>query len=315
MKKIMFCAFVTVLCGTIIIPPRSAVAHGFEGDFFFPPTPTTDDPFAVDELSFPSVQVFNDPAGDGSPKTREVDIGAEFDKEIFPKFALGIAGTWTQLNPKEGETVNGFQNFTLKAKYQLLENPAHEFILSIGGEWEMGGSGGQAIGADSFSTFTPTIYVGKGFGDLPDSVPFLRPLGITATVGEDLPTEIANPNALEWAFALEYSLPYLEQNVKDTGLPHPFRDMIPLVELALQSQENRDGGATTGTVNPGVLYESKYFQLGAEAVIPINGHTGHNVGFIVSAYIFIDDLLPKLFGHPLFGGHESVAEQSAGGAK
>jgi hypothetical protein len=312
MKILNICGIAAISCGVLF--PHMATCHGFEGDRFFPPTIQTDDPFATDELSFPNVQLFHNPPGDGGSRTRELDLGAEFDKEILPRFALGISGAWTQLNPKEGETVNGFQNFTLSAKYHLIEIPSQEFIFSIGGEWDMGGTGGKSIGEDSFSTFTPTIYVGEGLGELPDWVAMLRPLALTAVVGEDLPAENADPNALEWGFALEYSLLYLEQNVKDTGLPRPFRDMIPLVEIAMQSPENRGGGATTGTINPGVLWESRYFQLGAEAVIPINSHTGPNVGFVVNVNIFIDDLMPKLFGHPLFG-RSTPAVINGGAAK
>jgi hypothetical protein len=76
----------------------------------------------------------------------------------------------------------------------------------------------------------------------------------------------------------------------------------------MQSPQNRDGGPTTGTVNPGVLWESRYFQMGAEAVIPINGHSGSNIGFVFNVNIFIDDLWPKIFGHPIFGNHEENVE-------
>ena len=41
--------------------PSLVLAHGFIGDRFFPPTLATDDPFAVDELSLPSVTAFDDP--------------------------------------------------------------------------------------------------------------------------------------------------------------------------------------------------------------------------------------------------------------
>jgi len=89
--------------------------------------------------------------------------------------------------------------------------------------------------------------------------------------------------------------------VKDVGLIAPFKNMIPLVEFSFTSPENRDGGETTGTVNPGVLYESRYYQIGAEAIIPVNGATGHEVGVIIQVEVFIDDIWPKVFGHPIFG--------------
>ena len=289
-----------------ILAPASAMAHGFEGDRFFPPTIQTDDPFATDELSLPTISIFNNPASsDGTPKTREIDIGAEFDKEIFPKFAVGISTTYVILKPQGGTATDGCQNLTLGAKYQLWEIPEREFIFSVGAEWEIGNTGSQSIGVDTFSTFTPTLYFGKGFGDLPDGVKFLKPIAVTATAGLDLPVKVDEPNAIEWGLAIEYSLPYLEEHVKDTGLARPFRDMIPLVEFAVTNPLNRDGGQAIGTINPGVLWENPDFQLGVEAVIPINKNTGPNVGVVFNVQIFIDDIFPKLFGHPLFGGGET----------
>ena len=59
------------------IGTNNTQAHGFVGDYFFPPTITIDDPFATDELMFPSVSYFKNPAADGSPATGVTDIGFE----------------------------------------------------------------------------------------------------------------------------------------------------------------------------------------------------------------------------------------------
>ena len=307
MKYYSICGLLAAaaLCAAIL--PRAAMAHGFVGDRFFPPTIATDDPFAVDELSLPSVQTFRNP---GSPITRETDIGGEFDKELLPGWDLEFSDEFTDLDPKGGGSTNGWQNFDLGTKLQLFQNDEHEFIFSAGLDWSIGDTGGKSIGVDSFSTFTPEILFGKGFGDLPDSLSALKPLAVTTQIGEDFPTEAADPNALEWGIAVEYSLIYLEEHVKDTGLAEPFRHMIPLVEFAMTTPENRGGGQTTGTINPGVLYESRYFQLGAEAVIPVNSHSGPTVGFLINLNIFIDDIWPKVFGHPLFGGGESTTAET-----
>jgi hypothetical protein len=280
-------------------------AHGFEGDRFFPPTIQTDDPFAVDELSLPIVSVFNNPAGGDGPKTRAIEISTEFDKEIFPKFALGISATYILLQPQGEPNQTGFDNISVSAKYQLFENAPHEFIFSVGGEVDLGGTGSKAIGRESFSTYTPTIYFGKGFGDLPRALEYLKPFAITGTLGDAIPSESADPSALSWGLALEYSLPYLQQHVREIEWLRPFRNVIPLVEFAMNSPLDRSGGQTTGTINPGFLWESRYCQIGAEAVIPINRATGPNVGVVVQVQVFIDDLLPKIFGHPLFFGGES----------
>ena len=296
---------------TSLISPAPVRAHGFEGDRFFPPTIQTDDPFATDELSV-GLQSFNNPANDDGPKTRELDVSGEFDKEIFPKFALGISGTYINLEPDK-QTGNGsapppsqdgFDNISLTAKYQLWEIPEHEFILSLGGEVDLGGSGSKNFVGNSYSTYTPILYYGKGFGDLPNELKYLKPFALTGTLGYEIPSKSSDSNVLDWGFALEYSLPYLQEHVEDVGLPHPFCDLIPLVEFNLSSPTNRSGETTTGTINPGILWESKYCQIGAEAVIPVNAHTGPNVGAVIQVQFFIDDLFPKVFGHPIFFGDD-----------
>jgi hypothetical protein len=279
--------------------PNRASAHGFEGDYFFPPTIITDDPFAVDEFPFPTVSWFKT---DGVSTT---DIAWEFDKEIFPKFALSYASDYMFNEPDGQRGTSGLDETTVGWKYQLWENPEHQAIFSVGTLWEIRGSGSSEVISPSTHVFTPTVYYGKAFGDLPDSLNYMKPLAITGTLGEDLPTR-AVPNNLEWGFAVEYSLLYLQEQVKDIGLPAPFKTMIPLVEFSLKSPENRGGGETTGTICPGVLYENPDFQIGAEALIPVNGATGPHVGFVIQFELFIDDVLPKIFGHTLFFGGRSV---------
>jgi hypothetical protein len=114
-----------------------------------------------------------------------------------------------------------------------------------------------------------------------------------------------HPDVIEWGFALEYSVIYLQSQVKDIGLRAPFDRLIPLVEFAFESPVNRGAqGQTTGTINPGIIWAGKYFQLGVEAVVPINERTGNNVGVIAQLHFFIDDLFPHSLGRPLFGGNK-----------
>jgi hypothetical protein len=282
---------------------QSALAHGFVGDRFFPPTIATDDPFATDELSLPAVTFFENPAADGNAENLEIDTGFELDKEIFPYFSLGIADDYIWQRFRDGPTIGGWDDLSLIAKYELWHNLPHEAIISIGLETDFGDTGSQSVGADTATTFIPTLYFGKGFGDLPDSVACLRPVALTGTIGQTFSTSSADPNQLQLGFALEYSLPYLQQEVVDVGIPKPFKDMIPLVEFTVQNPENRgQAGQSTGTINPGVLWESRFLQVGAEAIIPVNGRTGNHIGAVINLQIYIDDIFPQLFGHPLFGG-------------
>jgi len=217
--------------------------------------------------------------------------------------------------------LTGFDNAAVNLLYEFFENDKHEAITSVGFTWEIGGTGRQSVGADSFSRFTPISYFGKGFGDLPDQLWLLRPFAITGELGLTIPsradnrslslnpvtgqkevTVSRNPDNLQWGFALEYSLIYLQEHVKDIGLKAPFNRLIPLVEFSMQSPVNRGGGVTTGTINPGIIWSGQYCQFGIEALIPVNSHTGHNIGLVAQMHFYLDDIFPRLFRKPLFGG-------------
>ena len=292
---------------SLLTMPAHVWAHGLEGDRFFPPTPLTDDPFAVDELSLPEIQY--NPAS----ASNEVDITGSLSKEIFPKFALSIQDTYINLNPKGGPAQDGFSPITLNAKYQLWEVPEHEFILSLGSDFALGGTGSKSLYSyQYYTTYTPSLYWGKGFNELPDGLKFFRPLAITTVTGYDLYANAAASNALEWSGSIQYSIPYLQEHVDDVGIPRPFRDMIPLMEFQMTTPTNKDATPTTGTIDPGVLWEGKYCQISAEVSIPINSQSGPAVGGLIQVQVFIDDLFPKIFGHPIFGSDENNDESTSG---
>ena len=266
-------------------------------------------------LSLPTVSYVKNPASGDAPATRETDIAAEFSKIIFPHVGLSVAGTLIHLAPQGGTALTGFGNVEVGGKYEFFVNAPHELLLSVGLGAEIGGTGRAAVGADSFSTFTPALFFGKGFGDLPDALAFLKPFALTGQLGVTFPTRAAtvtvtdegtttdpHPNVLQWGLVLEYSIPYLQSVVKDLGLPAPFNRLFPVVELSFQSPLNRGGGQTTGTINPGLIWAGQFMQVGVEAIIPLNAQSGHNVGVIGQLHFYLDDLFPKFFGKPLFGG-------------
>jgi hypothetical protein len=43
----------------------------------------------------------------------------------------------------------------------------------------------------------------------------------------------------------------------------------------------------------------------------VNAHTGPNIGAVVQVQIYIDDIFPKIFGHPIFG-HDEGTETGPG---
>ena len=264
-------------------------AHGVIGQRFFPATITTDDPFAADEVAFPTVTFFD----------HETAVDFDYSKTILPGFAIELGMGHVNSHPPGEARERGFDNLEIAPSLEVYRNPAHEFILSTGLEWQVGGTGSRSV-AERSSTYTPTVKFGKGFGDLPDGLKYLRPLAVTGTVGYAIPGGGDEPNSIEWGGAIEYSLLYLQNNVRDQGFGKFVSHLTPLVEFAFSSPT--DGSGTTGTINPGVIWSGKYVQLAAEAMIPVNRASGHGTGFIAQLHFYIDDLFPHSLGRPIFGG-------------
>jgi hypothetical protein len=292
---------------------QPAEGHGFAGKRFFPATLATEDPFVADELSLPTVTWRRFGASEGGPAVRETDFSVDLSKRITERFGMGVGATYKQLRPDEGDRQSGWDNFALSAKYQLYTDAEREAIVSVGVDWDIGGSGSKRVGAESFSTITPAIFFGKGFGDLAADMSLLRPFALTGSLGVGFPTRSStttvndegeesverHPHVLQWGFALEYSIPYLQSYVKDMGIPAPFNRMIPVVEFALETPLDRGRGGTTGTINPGILWAGQYTQVSVEAVIPVNDRSGKGVGWMAQLHFFLDDLFPTSLGRPL----------------
>jgi hypothetical protein len=305
------------------VPLGESLAHEIVGNRFFPATLTIDDPGVNDELAFPTVSSFK--TGD-DPSFRQRDFSGEFAKRITDAFAVSFGPTYSRLSPPGGPTgmgANGFQNLETTFKYRVFRDPAHEFVMSVGFSVEWGGTGAASVGADPFNTYTPTVYFGKGFGDLPDTLSWIRPVAVTGQIGYAIPgrrstttfgidpdsgdptldTEF-HPRVLNWGGSIQYSMPYLRSAVIDLGLPDFINRLIPLVEATLQTPVSNtltSGTVTTGTINPGFIWIGNGYQIGVEALIPINRQSGTNIGVIGQLHFYLDDLDPHGLGKPIFG--------------
>jgi hypothetical protein len=307
-RAVTLAAFVTY------VPIHAAFAHCIVGNRFFPATLVVDDPCVADELSIPTIAAFKN--GD-DPSAKELDISGDYSKRITQDFGVSVGSTWTQIKPPGGPTASGFQNVETAFQFQLLKDAPHELALLAGLSVEWGGSGAVSVDADRFTTYTPTFLFGKGFGDLPDTVRWLRPFAITGQVGYAIPGSsstavtdpdtgdvslVANPRVLIWGGSLQYSLPYLKSAVVDLGLPDFFNHLIPIVEAQLStpvSNFSDSGTETTGTINPGIIYVGSMYQVGIEAVIPVNRDSGTNIGVIAQLHFYLDDMFPTTIGRPL----------------
>jgi hypothetical protein len=64
---------------------------------------------------------------------------------------------------------------------------------------------------------------------------------------------------------------------------------------------HRGSGKTGITVLPGIAYIGETYQVAAELIVPLNREAGRGAGFKVNLLLFIDDLVPSIFGKPVFG--------------
>ena len=138
----------------------------------------------------------------------------------------------------------------------------------------------------------PTLFFGKGAGDLPDDGALLKPFAVTGIIGYAIPTdarhtrrEVDDETGERSARSRSMPSPGLRPLARvqpavpsgerlDLGCPRPTR-LIPLVELAFETPvQHAQGAGTTAFVNPGILWAGQAFQIGAEAVIPITGIPG-----------------------------------------
>ena len=292
-----------------------ASGHCIVGNRFFPATLNVDDPCVADELSMPTIAGFKN--GD-DPSARELDISGEYSKTITENFGVSFEEAWIHLDiPHEG-SAQGFDNLGTSFKYQFVRNAGAERAMSISLDVDWGGTGSKAVDAEPFTTLVPTFFVGQGFGFMPKSMRLLKPFAVAAQLGYAIPTKSSVMKKIKrrgccsarqfrgpsiWAARSKYSMPYLKSSVQDLGLPAFVNRMIPIVEWNLSTETSNFSGEerTTGTINPGVIYVADKYQLGVEAIIPVNRASGDNVGVMGQLHLYLDDIFPHSIGKPLFG--------------
>ena len=287
-----------------------AHAHGIVGKRFIPSTITLEDPFPSDEMDLLKVE-----RGSKNKEGRETGVGFEFSKRLSPDFAIGVGWDYLFFDPREAGKSNtsGAGNPEFSLKYVLLRSAEREGILSAGFSVEPGGVGPRRV-AERVTTLTPGLFFGKGLGDLPDSLNYLKPLAITGSLGVPIPMQgktVTNtitedgdlerevehhPTTIAYGVAVMYSIPYLQSFVRDVGLDAPFNRLFPLVEFNFETNvSSLKQGHTTAFFNPGLLWAGRYVQLGLQAQVPMNSPSGKNVGVKALVHVFIDDIWPNVF--------------------
>lgn len=265
----------------------------------------------------PLFSTFKHPAEIGDGNVVDNAFNWALFRLLTPKLGIGVDSGWVHRNWGVGRR-SGFDITSVDLKGEVYRNDLHEILVAAGTTWGIGRSGAQAAGANAPNLVAPGIFFGKGFGDLPDNLAWLRPFGITGAVSYEQPlaggtsTNIGldsqtdqlgpvltrNVAVTHWGLAVEFSTLYLTNRFTPGKLPkqEPLNQFVPLVEFAFDSAP---GTKTFATMNPGLSYVAVTWQVAAEAIIPLNGAAGRSVGARAQLLLFLDDLIPAVFGKPL----------------
>jgi hypothetical protein len=285
---------------------QHAQAHAVAGARIFVNTLLIDDPGVGDEANLP---LFSVTSPDG--KSTVTDLNFEYDKTITENLGIG-AGTdydWITNDAADAKKSHGgFDDPYIQLKYRWILLPAHEFISSIAIQQDFGRAG--TTGIDSgFDTTTLSGYFGKGFGDLPWDP--IRPFAITGELDYNIPNSgfasgDGDINSWSGGLSLQYSIPYLQSQIKDYGLPLVLANLTPVIELgwssaAAGSAFRPTNHPTTFQLGTGAVWTGEYDSFSTELLWPLNGASGHGLGIIGQFHLYFDDLFPDTLGKPIFG--------------
>lgn len=308
------------LAAGVVLSSAQAYGHGFAGPHMFVSTLILDDPNVADEASLPTFFWLPQSTDPGTPAPQLYQLNVEFDKRITENFGFSLATGYSWLRTPGAKTANGWQNLEVGLKYKVYVNPEHEFMASVGVSREFArtganGTNGAALDNDDSSSTTPTIYFGKGFGDLP--IGWLRPFAITGEFGYQIADKklkivgtdpdsgdllFNNGGSNQWTggLSIQYSLRYLASQVKDYGLPEFVNKLTPLVEVAWSSPASKPSQSSTQyLIGAGVNYTATNYAFGVEMLIPGNKQTGSHLGVVAQFHLYFDDLFPTSLGKPI----------------
>jgi hypothetical protein len=183
----------------------------------------------------------------------------------------------------------GFGITHLLIKGLVYENDPHETLISASLIWGIGDFGTKAVGGYGPNTLQTSLTFGKGLGDLPDSLKWLRPFAIAGAIAPEFPIDgrtktllfdpnsdqphygyLHNPDIVQWAFALEFSTLYLSSRfTRGPPKEEPLNQLVPLIEFPVDTTITGGKFTNAATMNPGLPYVGVVYQVAAEAIRPV----------------------------------------------
>ena len=276
-----------------------AHAHGVVGERSFI------EPFIAEDVNPKNEFVIGRPEWDHSRDGRTLSLGFSLEKKISDRFSLTLDSEWDDITPKPRDEphASGFNNLGITLKYAFFINPEHEAITSVALE-STAPTGTEQVGAEKDWSFKPFLLYGKGAGDLPNALKYLRPLAVQGDAGFEIAIDRARTTTLAHNVAIEYSIPYLQQAVHDFGLAWPLSNFIGDAEFNFEHGVNgEEQGRSKVFVTPGFVYMDRWVELGVAGRFPLNqaAHDELDWGVIFIVDLFIDDIFPWTRWQPIGG--------------
>src|SRR5579885_227767 len=204
----------------------TAHAHGVVGQRSFI------EPFITEDVNPKNEFIVARPEWDTARDGRAFSLGFGLEKKLSDRFSITLDSAWLDVRPRGADEpqASGADNLGVTLKYAFFVSPAHEAIVSAAVE-SSAPTGVRAAGAEPAWSFKPFLLYGKGAGDLPEALAYLRPLAVQGDAGYEIALDHNRTTALQHNVAIEYSIPYLQQGVRDFGIPWPLANLIADVEL------------------------------------------------------------------------------------
>jgi hypothetical protein len=106
---------------------------------------------------------------------------------LTPRLVVGGDNSWLRRARDGFSTRTGFGITHLLIKGLVYENDPRETLISASQIWGIGDFGTKTVGGDGPNTLQPSLTFGKGFGDLPNSLKWLRPFAIAGAIAPEFP--------------------------------------------------------------------------------------------------------------------------------
>jgi hypothetical protein len=279
---------------------RSAAwAHGVVGDYVFLEPIVTQDPTPANELDILQPSWVKTADANNYSIAFSMEKVLWLDNNYMPRFSIGGGTNWSHSSPHQGPSLQGFDDLTLFAKYAFYYSLDHEFLLSIGAQLQLP-TGNSDIEEQTHTSLGPLFLWEKGFGDLPNTplLKYLRPFGLQSDFGyvPALGGHTSHPMFADGV--IEYSFPYLSNNVQDIGLKWPLRNIFLFNEINYDQLITGPSGQTFPHLlaTPGIAYVSYHFEAAIATQLALNNATvAENHAAILGLLdIFYDSIIPKL---------------------